>query len=220
MGGDKVLAAFRTDKKPRVLIVTPEVSYLPHGMGKIADYLTAKAGGLAEILHNVICAHWSQHLEIVFVADGEFKHIFKNIVDFHDLHDRAAICDYGDKLARLAYDASDFVLMPSSFEPCGLSQMISMRYGSIPIAHNTGGLHDTIQNLNPEMDTGNGFLFDIYDSNGLFWAIDQAIEFFNLSSQVRRKHIERVMEKSAAIFNHAVTARQYIMYHANYIVDL
>jgi starch synthase/alpha-amylase len=165
---------------------------------------------LAEIFYEVISSNWSQHLEIVFVADGDFKHIFKNITRFHGFGNRVAICDYDEKLARLSYAASDFVLMPSSYEPCGLPQMIGMRYGSIPIAHNTGGLHDTIQHLDPEIDTGNGFLFDIYDSNGLFWAIDRAMEFYRLSAQVRENNIKRVMERSAAIFNHAVTAQQYI----------
>jgi hypothetical protein len=88
--------------------------------------------------------------------------------------------------------------------------MIGMQYGSIPIAHDTGGLHDTIQQLNIEKDTGNGFLFEVYDANGLFWAIDQAMEFYNIPSQVKKKRIERIMQQSAEMFNHAVTARQYI----------
>jgi hypothetical protein len=100
--------------------------------------------------------------------------------------------------------------MPSSFEPCGLPQMIGMRYGSIPIAYDTGGLHDTIQQLDVEKGTGNGFLFEVHDANGLFWAIDQAMNFYNSSSQVKEKCIERIMKQSAEMFNHAATARQYI----------
>jgi starch synthase/alpha-amylase len=165
---------------------------------------------MAEILYEVISRYWSQHLEIVFVADGDFKQIFKNIVGFHELRSRVALCDYDEKLARLAYAASDFVLMPSRFEPCGLPQMIGVRYGSIPIAHDTGGLHDTIQHLNAEKDAGNGFLFEVHDTIGLFWAIDQAMEFYNLPSQVRKKRIERIMQQGLEMFNHAMTARQYI----------
>jgi starch synthase/alpha-amylase len=165
---------------------------------------------LAEILYEVVSNYWSQHLEIVIVADGDFKQVFKNIVRFHNLDNRVALCNYDEKLARLAYAASDFVLMPSSFEPCGLPQMIGMQYGSIPIAHDTGGLHDTIQQLNIEKDTGNGFLFEVYDANGLFWAIGQAMEFYNIPAQVRKTCIKRIMQQSAEMFNHAVTARQYV----------
>jgi starch synthase/alpha-amylase len=165
---------------------------------------------LAEILYEVVSKYWMQNLEIVFVADGGFKQIFKNIVGFHDLRNRVAICDYDEKLARLAYAASDFVLMPSLFEPCGLPQMIGTIYGALPVAHDTGGIHDTIQHLNVEENKGNGFLFEVYDANGLFWAIDQAMDFYNLPSQVRKSNIERVMLQADAVFNHTVTARQYI----------
>ena len=165
---------------------------------------------LAEILYEVISKYWRQQLQIVFVADGKFKQVFRNIVDFHGFHNRVAVCDYDERLARLVYAASDFVLMPSSFEPCGLPQMIGMRYGSIPIAHDTGGLHDTIQQLDVEKGTGNGFLFGVHDANGLFWAIDQAVHFYNLSAQVRAKHIERIMKQSAEMFNQSATARRYV----------
>jgi len=165
---------------------------------------------LAEILYEVISKYWRQHLQIVFVADGKFKWTFKNIVDLHGFQNRVAVCDYDEKLARLAYAASDFVLMPSSFEPCGLPHMIGMQYGSIPIAYNTGGLHDTIQYLDIEKNTGNGFLFEVHDANGLFWAIDQAMHFYNLSLQLKEKCIERIMKQSAEMLNHAATARQYI----------
>ena len=100
--------------------------------------------------------------------------------------------------------------MPSSFEPCGLPQMIGMRYGSIPIAYDTGGLHDTIQHIDVENNTGSGFLFKVYDASGLFWAIDQAMNFYNFPSQVKQKCIERIMKQSAEKFNHAATARRYI----------
>jgi starch synthase len=164
---------------------------------------------LADILYAVISRYWRQHLQIVFVAEGKFKQIFRNIVDLHGFHNRVAVCDYDEKLARFAYAASDFVLMPSSFEPCGLPQMIGMRYGSIPIAYDTGGLHDTIQQLDVEKGKGNGFLFEVHDANGLLWAIDQAMHFYNSPSQVKEKCIERIMKQSVEMFNHAATAHRY-----------
>ena len=101
--------------------------------------------------------YWDQHLQIVFVADGESKNIFREISWHHHLPDRVAICDFDETLSRLAYGASDFVLMPSLFEPCGLPQMIGPIYGSLPVAHDTGGIHDTVVHMNVDRGTGNGF---------------------------------------------------------------
>lgn len=164
---------------------------------------------LAEILYAVVSKYWDRHLEIVFVANGEYKDVFHNIVAFHRLHDRVAICGFDEQLARVAYGGADFILMPSRFEPCGLPQMIAPLYGCLPVAHNTGGIHDTVVHLAPETDSGNGFLFDVYDSQGLFWAIDQAMLFHELPVKTRRKQIKRIMQESAETFNHDVTARHY-----------
>jgi len=165
---------------------------------------------LAEILYDVVSRYWEQNLEVVFVANGEFQQYFKKIVQFHNLSRRVAICDFDERLARLAYGASDFVMMPSRFEPCGLPQMIGPIYGSLPVAHDTGGIHDTITHMNVPNNTGNGFLFKDFDANVLSWAIDEAIEFYNLPSKIKRIQVERIMTRSAATFNHTVTARQYI----------
>jgi len=168
---------------------------------------------LAEILYNVVSRYWEQNLEIVFVANGDFQQYFKEVVQFHNLNRRVAICDFDERLARLAYGASDFVLMPSRFEPCGLPQMIGPIYGSLPVAHDTGGIHDTITHMDVDSNTGNGFLFKDYDANGLSWAIDEAIEFYNLPLKIKKTQIERIMIQSTASFNHAVTARHYIDYY-------
>lgn len=165
---------------------------------------------LATILYHVISQFWDQNLEIVFVANGEFKMNFRDIVNFHNLSNRVAICDFDESLARQAYGASDFVLMPSRFEPCGLPQMIGTIYGSLPVAHDTGGIHDTITHLNTENNTGNGFLFETFDANGLFWAINQAMEFYSLPQQEKERQIKRIMIHGHAAFNHSVTARHYI----------
>jgi len=165
---------------------------------------------LADILYDVIARYWKQNLEIVFVADGEFQRHFKDIVRYHNLFDRVAICGFNDRLARLAYGASDFVLMPSSFEPCGLPQMIGPIYGSLPVAHDTGGIHDTVTHLDVSKDTGNGFLFRTFDSGGLSWAIDQAMQFYMTIPGIKKRQIRRIMTESAATFNHQVTAQQYI----------
>jgi starch synthase len=82
--------------------------------------------------------------------------------------------------------------------------MIGSIYGALPVAHDTGGIHDTVRHLDPDGNTGNGFLFKTFDSNGLYWAIDQAMQFYMLPVQVRERQISRIMMQSASKFNHHV----------------
>ena len=165
---------------------------------------------LADIFYKVISTYWDQNLQIVFVANGDFQMVFRDIVNRHQFQKRVAIYDFSNSLEHMAYGASDFILMPSSFEPCGLPQMIAPIYGSLPVAHDTGGIHDTVTDLNVKENTGNGFLFKSYDPNGLWWAIQQAMAFYNLPRDAKNKQIKRIMTESAADFTHASTARQYI----------
>ncbi|QTA82177.1 Putative glycogen synthase, GlgA-like [Desulfonema limicola] len=165
---------------------------------------------LAEILYKIISSYWEQNLEIVFVANGEYQPHFRNIARFHNFENRVAICDFDEHLEHLAYGASDFVLMPSRFEPCGLPQMIGPIYGTLPIAHDTGGIHDTVVHMTVDRNIGNGFLFETYDSNGLFWAVTEAMRFYNLPDNIKNPQIKRIMEHGSANFNHDVTAQQYI----------
>lgn len=165
---------------------------------------------MAHILYKVISCYWKENLQIVFVANGEYQRHFKEIVRFHNISDRVAVCDFDEKLSRLAYAASDFVLMPSLFEPCGLPQMIGPIYGALPVTRNTGGIHDTVEHIDIEKGTGNGFLFETFDSNGLSWAIDQAMIFYRQHADIKEKEIKRIMEQSNKMFNHEITAQQYI----------
>lgn len=165
---------------------------------------------LAEILYAVVSRHWERCLQVVFVADGDFQRVFRDIVAFHGLQDRVAVCGFEEGLARLAYAAADFVLMPSLYEPCGLPQMIGPLYGTLPVAHQTGGIQDTVRHLAEDGRTGNGFLFETYDSAGLLWAMEQALRFHDLPEPARTERVARVMAESRTQFNHKVTARNYI----------
>lgn len=164
---------------------------------------------LAEILYRTVSKYWKENLQIVVVANGSYQQHFHNVVKWHDFYQRVSVCDFDEELSRLAYAASDFLLMPSLFEPCGLPQMICQIYGSLPIAHDTGGIHDTVSDLDVGNNSGNGFLFKDYDSSGLSWAIDEAMAFYKLPQAVKRKQISRIMKESAAEFNCAVTAKHY-----------
>jgi starch synthase/alpha-amylase len=165
---------------------------------------------LSDIFYKVISTYWKDKLQIVFVANGEYQPIFRKIVKLHNFQRRVAVCDFNESLEHLAYGASDFILMPSSFEPCGLPQMIAPIYGALPVAHDTGGIHDTISHLNVANNHGNGFLFETFDSNGLFWAISEAMRFYDLPKAVKSRQIKRIMKQSAELFNHTVTASHYI----------
>ncbi|MGB9750548.1 MAG: glycogen synthase GlgA [Caldisericia bacterium] len=90
-----------------------------------------------------------------------------------------AIIKFDEELSHKIYASSDFFLMPSRFEPCGLSQMISLRYGTIPIVRSTGGLRDTVIEYNENIGCGNGFIFYDYDEIELFDAIKRSIIIFN-----------------------------------------
>jgi starch synthase/alpha-amylase len=135
---------------------------------------------------------------------------FRDIVNYHKFQKRVAIYDFSNDLEHLAYGAADFILMPSRFEPCGLPQMIAPLYGTLPLAHDTGGIHDTISQMDVNKNTGNGFLFETFDANGLFWAVEQAMAFYSLPQKIKTKQIKRIMLESQITFTHANTARQYI----------
>jgi starch synthase len=83
--------------------------------------------------------------------------------------------EFNDTLARRIYAASDMFLMPSRYEPCGLGQMISLRYGSIPVVRATGGLADTIAEFDPATKKGNGFSFEQYSGVALLAAMMRAL---------------------------------------------
>jgi starch synthase len=77
------------------------------------------------------------------------------------------------------------------------------------VAHDTGGLHDTIVHFDGG-DTGSGFLFETYDAGGLMWAIDSAMDFYQLPEEAKARHISRIMRHAKATFTHDVNAREYI----------
>lgn len=98
---------------------------------------------------------------------------------------------YSDKIARQIYAGADFFLMPSRFEPCGLAQLISLRYATLPIVRKTGGLKDSIQPYNRYTDEGNGFAFENYDGEDMAHAIDCALNVYD------NRQIFKIMRKRA-----------------------
>lgn len=165
---------------------------------------------VTDILHEIIEAYDHDLLQVAVIASGAHQRHFRAIVEQHGLHDRVAVRDFDEGLSHLGYAAADFVLMPSSFEPCGLPQMIAPKYGALTIAHNTGGLHDTVEPLDFDRARGNGFRFDVFDAGGLRWGIDRAMEFFRRPVAEKEEQIQRIMREAKARFNHNATAAEYI----------
>ena len=93
---------------------------------------------------------------------------------------------FQNRLAHLIEAGSDMFLMPSRYEPCGLNQMYSLRYGTVPIVHRTGGLADTVVPWQPARGTGTGFLFEHHDEAGLRWAVEAALRTYRDPVQWQR----------------------------------
>jgi starch synthase len=145
---------------------------------------------LAEILEELFT------LDIGFVLLGTGEH------KYHDLFtqvarrypQKAAVrIAYDDRLAHKIEAGSDFFLMPSKYEPCGLNQIYSLKYGTIPIVRATGGLDDTIVNYDPATGKGNGFKFNRYDAQEFLNQIKVAIGFY-----FQPKHWKQLLQNAMA----------------------
>ncbi len=113
---------------------------------------------------------------------------------------------YSDGLARQIYAGSDFFLMPSRFEPCGLAQLISMRYGTVPIVRETGGLKDSVLPYNKYTHDGTGFSFYSYNAEALNTVFTEALALYK-NKPVFKTMIKRIMKED---FSWEKSAKQYI----------
>lgn len=116
-------------------------------------------------------------LVVLGTGDKQYEDMFKYFQYAYNGKVSANIF-FSEDLAHKIYASADFFLMPSLFEPCGLGQMFAMRYGTVPIVRNVGGLCDTVSMYNYDTKEGNGFKFNDYDVNGLLWCFNEAINSF------------------------------------------
>lgn len=130
---------------------------------------------LAQIFENLM----HEDIQFIVLGTGEYRYeqMFRYFADRFQGKLSANILFDGD-LAQKIYASSDMFLMPSLFEPCGLGQMFSLRYGTVPIVRKTGGLADTIKHYDTNTKEGNGFVFEDYNGEGLLWAIHQALDTY------------------------------------------
>src|ERR1039457_515113 len=123
---------------------------------------------------------------------------------------------FSSELSHLIEAGCDFFLMPSLYEPCGLNQIYSLKYGTVPVVRATGGLDDTIEEWNPEKGTGTGFKFKGLRAEGLWAAIEHALAAFEdkrgwkrlmLNGMARNYEWEQQARDYAAVYDEAVSRR-------------
>ena len=112
---------------------------------------------------------------------------------------------YSEELSHRIYAGCDAFLMPSLFEPCGLSQLMSLRYGTLPIVRETGGLRDTVEAYNEYEHTGTGFSFTNYNAHDMLFTVRYAIKVFN-DRKEWNKMVKRAMKTD---FSWKASAKKY-----------
>jgi starch synthase len=147
----------------------------------------------------------------VVLGTGERRHqdLWRDLAATHPTVIGARI-GFDEGLAHLIEGGSDIFLMPSRFEPCGLNQMYSLRYGTVPVVRATGGLRDTVRDVDPETGQGTGFTFGEYTPEALLAALRRALALFGNRTLWRR--IQRAGMRQD--FSWDASARQYVEVYA------
>ena len=116
-------------------------------------------------------------VQFVLLGTGDYEEPFRRIGEEYPTKVSANLT-FNNKLAHQIYAAADFVLVPSLFEPCGLTQIIGLKYGAVPIVRETGGLKDTVFSYNEKTKKGNGFSFTNYNAHDFGYTVHRALDFF------------------------------------------
>jgi starch synthase len=138
-----------------------------------------------DLLTHILDEVMSLDVQLVILGSGEMR--YENMLHYfaEKYPEKLAVrTSYSDELAHMIFAAADLFIMPSRFEPCGMAQMVAMRYGAVPIVRNTGGLCDTIISFEKDAVHGNGFSFDNYNAHELLYTIQHAVKLFCNAPQV------------------------------------
>ena len=155
---------------------------------------------LGDILRNDV--------QIVFLGKGDRRFVdLLNWANWRYPKRVHARIELDEGLAHRVYAGADLFLMPSQFEPCGLSQMIALRYGCVPVVRETGGLKDTIMPYNMYTDEGNGFSFANYNAHEMLFTIERAVKYWNEDKAMWRRMMLRGM---ADRFDWTKQAKEYL----------
>ena len=164
---------------------------------------------ICEVLHDMM--ELPMQLVILGKGDRKYEEFFHWAAQKY--HGRMAVrLDYNEALSMAIYAGADLFLMPSKSEPCGLSQMIAMRYGTVPIVRETGGLKDTVQPYEAWRDAGNGFTFANYSSSDMLHVIREAVYLYKDYPDAFSRLRKRAMKCD---FSSARSAKEYLRIYAN-----
>ena len=164
---------------------------------------------ICEVLHDMM----ELPIQLVLLGKGDRKYeeFFRWAAQQHS--GRMAVrLDYNEDLSMAIYAGADLCLMPSKSEPCGLSQMIAMRYGTVPIVRETGGLKDTVQPYEAWRDSGTGFTFANYSSSDMLYVIREAVYLYKDYPDAFSRLRQRAM---SCDFSWARSAREYLRIYGN-----
>jgi len=159
----------------------------------IISRLTAQKG--FDLIERVLEEILQMDIQLVLLGKGDehYKYVFENAAYWHK--DKvSANTAFNDTLAQRIYAGSDMFLMPSLFEPCGLGQIFSFRYGAVPIVRETGGLNDTVFSYNEDTGTGNGFTFKDYNAHDMLNTIRRAVDFYYYKKEIWALLVQRGMK--------------------------
>ncbi|MEG0216417.1 MAG: glycosyltransferase, partial [Hungatella sp.] len=162
-------------------------------IGVVSRLTDQKGLDLIQCVMDDLC---SDDIQLVVLGTGEER--YENMFRHYDwkYHDKvSANVYYSEAMSHKIYASADAFLMPSLFEPCGLSQLMSLRYGTIPIVRETGGLKDTVEPYNEFESTGTGFSFSNYNAHEMLLAIRYAERVYYDKKREWNKMIDRAMSK-------------------------
>ena len=161
-----------------------------------------------DLIERVLQDIMRMDVQIIFLGSGDKRYV--DLLNWACWRYEGQIGTYiglNEALAHRIYAGSDLFLMPSQFEPCGLSQMIALRYGSIPIVRETGGLRDSIRAYNMYTDEGNGFSFCNYNAHEMLYTIERAVQYYYDDKPMWERLVNRAMTED---FGWGVSAKKYI----------
>ena len=165
-----------------------------------------------DLVNQIIPNLLDGNTQIVVLGTGDAQ--YENSFRYYENENKGTVCAcimYDERLAHLIYAGSDALLVPSLFEPCGLTQLIAMRYGTIPIVRETGGLKDTVEPYNMYTNEGNGFSFDRYEPGLLWEAVIRAKTLYFTERECWDEMVIRDMEKDVSWDNSAAQYRALYM---------
>ena len=149
-----------------------------------------------DLIREMLPKMMERGVQLVIFGQGDKEYVdFFNACREHYPGQFGFSDQYTEDMAAKVFAGADFYLMPSAFEPCGLSQMMAMRYGTVPIVHETGGLKDTVRPYSDFDGIGDGFSFPDYTGKSMMLAIDEALKIYFAERRVFNKLRDRCMRK-------------------------